>query len=86
MPETDPSITPRCTHCGSDAVIPDVSVAYPVHLYLNRAPDAALNKQTVKGRGEARVCGDCGFVMVFADDPRALWDAHVERLSRQFGR
>ena len=23
MPETDPAITPHCTRCGSDALIPD---------------------------------------------------------------
>lgn len=86
MPETDDALTPRCLHCGSDAVVPDVLTASSVHLYLERAPEAALNKRAVMGTAHARVCSDCGFVMLFADDPGAIWDAYVDRLSRQFER
>ena len=92
MPETDPSITPTCTHCGSDAVIPDAYVydrgdmgtpAFQVG--LNRNPDAVIMKRPERTDLRVRVCGDCGFVSLFAADAAALWAAHVDRLSRQFG-
>ena len=87
MPETHADITPTCPACGSDAIVPDVRVsyggAYTTHVALDQAPDAPLRKQTVTVEASHRVCSDCGFVMLVAGDPRALWDAHVERLSRQ---
>ena len=89
MPETSPEITPRCVKCGSDSMIPGVRVIdrmehdrQPVELGLSTKPDALLFKGEVRVETVARVCGDCGFVEVYAADPAALWDAHVERLSR----
>ena len=93
MPETDPSITPICTHCGSDAMIPDAFL-YPkdsgggtgtLQLGLHRYPDALMLKQTERTDTRVQVCGDCGFVALFSADAGALWAAHVDRLSREFG-
>ncbi|MDT0632721.1 hypothetical protein RQM47_14275 [Rubrivirga sp. S365] len=93
MPETDPAITPTCAHCGSDAVIPDAFL-YPkdsgggtgtLQLGLHRNPSALMLKQTERTDTRVQVCGDCGFVALFSTDARALWDAHVDRLSREFG-
>ena len=91
MPETDPHITPRCLKCGSDGMIPDVRVIdrgesngrQPVDLGLATKPDAVLFKGEVRVETVARVCGDCGFVEVYATDPAALWDAHVDRVARR---
>ncbi len=92
MPETSPGIAPTCSSCGSDALIPDAflfdgtstmngaTTAFGVGVYA--APDALLRKSPATSRASYRVCGDCGFAMLFADDPRALWDGYVERLSR----
>lgn len=88
MPETDPAITPRCTRCDSDAIIPDG------HLYLadlgstrvqvgvERKPTAKVMKSPVRTDIQVRVCGDCGLVEVETADPHALWDAYVDRLAR----
>lgn len=93
MPETDPAVTPRCASCGSDAVIPDAFTfdgksvlngwvgSFGVGVFGN--PDATIRKDPATSRAAYRVCGDCGFVMLFADDPRALWDGYVDRLSRE---
>ena len=89
VPERDPSITPRCAACGSDAVIPDVAPslggAYTIKVALDTRPGVRFKrgKDVVTSSGRARVCGDCGYIMMYADDPRALWDGYVERLSRQ---
>ena len=93
MPETDPAVTPRCVACGSDAVIPDAfrfdgkstmngttrSFGLGVQTDLSRW----FRKKPATSRATYRVCGDCGFAMLVADDPRALWDGYVDRLSRQ---
>lgn len=92
MPETSLDIMPRCASCGSDALIPDAflfdgkstvngtTTAFGVGAYA--APDAILRKSPAISRASYRVCGDCGFAMLFADDPRALWDGYLDRLSR----
>ena len=92
MPETNAAITPVCTRCGSDAVIPDafayvkdVGAVRPQAGVLTK-PEALMMKGPVRTDLRLRVCGDCGLVEVEAADPRALWEAYVERLSREFGR
>ena len=90
MPETDPSITPTCTNCGSDAVIPDAFLyesmeEAEVQVGVYRNPDAMLMKRPERTRMRVQVCGDCGFVALFSTDARALWAAYVDRLSREFG-
>lgn len=90
MPETDPSISPRCTRCGSDAIIPDAflyaegygSAKLSVGVY--KKPDAMVMKGPVRTTLQFRVCGDCGLIEAEADDFRALWAAYVERLAREF--
>ena len=91
MPET--TLTPRCTRCGSDAMIPDAFVHAPdmgsavrLQVGVYRKPDAMVMKSPVRTDLRASVCGDCGFVEVESADPRALWEAYVDRLSRQLGR
>jgi hypothetical protein len=85
MPETDSSITPRCVACGSDAVIldavPSVGGSYTVRVTVYRKPDAKLNKQAISTGGHARVCGDCSFVMIYADEPHVIWDGYIDRLA-----
>ena len=92
MPDTSPEITPTCTRCGSDAIIPDAfayvkdvgSVKPQAGVF--KKPEAVFMKQPVRTDLRLRVCGDCGLVEVEAEDPHALWEAYVERLSNEFGR
>ncbi len=89
MPQTGPDISPRCLKCGSDAMIPDVRVVdrgqnnyrHESELGLQARPDAILFKHEVRVGTWAQVCGDCGFVEMYAADPPALWDAHIDRLA-----
>ncbi len=88
MPET--SITPTCLKCGADAMIPGVRVIdrgesnarSPTELGIQTKPDAMLFKGEVRVTAIARVCGDCGFVEMYATRPGALWDAHVDLIAR----
>ncbi len=90
MPET--TLSPRCTRCGSDALIPDAFVyaegygAGTLSVGVFKKPEAMVMKQPVRTGLQVRVCGDCGFVEAQADDFRLLWQAYVDRLSREFGR
>ena len=94
MPETSPDFSPRCLKCGSDSVIPDVrlidrgdgNARQPTELGVETKPQAILFTGEVRVPTRAQVCGDCGFVEVYAADPAVLWDAYVDRLSREFGR
>ena len=94
MPETSPDLSPRCLKCGSDAVIPDArlidrsesSTRRPAEVGVETKPDAVLFTGEVRTETRARVCGDCGFVEVYAAEPAKLWDAYVDRLSREFDR
>ncbi|MGB3542110.1 hypothetical protein [Rubrivirga sp.] len=90
MPETSSEITPRCLKCDSDAMVPGVrlidrgesNARYPAKVGLVTNPDAILFKGEVRVETEALVCGDCGFVEVYATEPYKIWDAHIDRLSR----
>lgn len=93
MPETDPALTPRCPNCGSDAVIPNAFLRVKdtisearLQVGVYRKPEALVMKGPERVEVGVRVCGDCGFVSAFAEEPRKLWEAYVERLSREFGR
>lgn len=89
MPETDPSITPRCSRCDSDALIPDAffyaegygGAKLSIGVYTK--PNAIMMKGPVRTGLRFSVCGDCGFVEAEAAEPRKLWDAYVDRLARE---
>lgn len=90
MPETSPDPALRCLKCGADSMIPGVQVLdrgesdyrKPTELGLTTKPEAVLFKGEVRSHTTARVCGDCGFVEVYATDPAALWDAYIDRVAR----
>ena len=90
MPETSPEITPTCLKCGSDSIVPAVRVIdrgesdfrKPTQLGVAVKPDAVLFKGEVRVETVARVCGDCGFVEIYATDPAAIWNAHIDRTAR----
>ena len=63
----------------------DGDLRKPAELGVTTKPQALVFKGEVRVPTRAQVCGDCGFVEVYATDPRALWEAYVDRLSREFG-
>lgn len=93
MPERDPQFTPRCLKCGSDSVVPDARLIdrgdadsrKTAEVGVQTNPGAWVFKGEVRVPTRVQVCGDCGFIEVYATDPHKLWEAHVDRLSREFG-
>jgi ribosomal protein L37E len=81
--------TPRCLRCGSDSVIPDARALapdgggsyYPLEVGVQKNPAALVLKGDVRSKTRAQVCADCGFAEVYAVDPEALWQAHLDRIA-----
>lgn len=90
MPETDPAITPVCARCGADAMIPNaflVAKGYGtmgIQVGVNRRPEAKMMKRPVVVDASVSVCGECGAVQMEVTEPDTLWQAHMERLSRNW--
>ena len=86
-------IQKRCAACGSEKIIPLATVrdrvqsaalapisAEPV-IAINTNPHAGILAQRhVLSRIHAWVCGECGYMPLFADDPQELYTAYQEFL------
>ena len=75
-----------CLRCGSSSVIPDAQLADsdgsgfpPSKVEITRRPQAWVFKEPIRVVTRAQVCGVCGYVELFAEDPEALWKAYLER-------
>jgi hypothetical protein len=78
-----------CAKCGSEKIIPLVSVAdqgqysdgrLKAHVgYTN--PEAWIFKGAVSARLKATICGECGHTELTAEDPGALFKAYVKTRS-----
>lgn len=73
-----------CAKCGSAKIIPRVYVSetgpynmtLPVSLMLHENPDAVLFKETFRSGLMARVCGGCGYMELYAEQPGELYAAY----------
>jgi hypothetical protein len=61
----------KCRECGSERIAPNVPVA---------GASVSASASGLLGRLRARVCGDCGFTELHADDPLGLYLAHMRRV------
>lgn len=94
MPSLMPDAPPRCLRCGSDSAIPDVrplsldsnGVHNPLEVGVRKTPDAIVFKGEIRSKTRAQVCADCGFVEVYAVNPEALWQAHLDRIANGWTR
>ena len=76
----------ECAKCGSARVIPDVQIVDQgeysdgqLKARVDSKPQAILFKGAITTRLRGRVCGDCGFVELFVDEPEKLFDAWQHR-------
>jgi len=77
----------QCTKCGSDRVIPDVQIFdqgqySDGHLKarVDTKPAALMFKGTITSSLRGRVCGDCGFVELFVENPASLHAAWQKQM------
>lgn len=93
MPDS-PETLPTCPRCGAEAVIPDARLVdrgdsdarKNAEVGVMRAPEAVLFKDEVRVPLRAQICGECGFVELYAQNPAALWSAYLDRLQRIWDR
>jgi hypothetical protein len=73
-----------CSKCQSDKVIPDVRiidhVGHRISLGVNvyEHPEALIFKGTHSGTLRSQVCGECGYVEIYVENPRELYTVYTE--------
>lgn len=83
-------MTDSCEKCGSNKIIPRAKVidrgeynaAGDLTISVDEKPDAFMFKQRVYASVTARVCGNCGFIEFYADEPEALYSAYQNQEPR----
>lgn len=75
-----------CAKCGSDKIIPRVSLMEKGHLnaidtltiQIHENPDALFFKSTQTGKLHARICGNCGYVETYVDNHEELYSTYMK--------
>ena len=76
----------ECPECGSRKIVkgaklrPGESVL-KVNVVVFEKPDALVFKSGVSSGLKAEICGDCGFLRAYAEEPRQLWSAYEQSIS-----
>ena len=71
----------HCSKCGSDKVIPDASIrdgggmVIAVNVYDH--PDALVFKGAHTSILHTRICGDCGNVESYVQNPQELYSVYL---------
>ncbi len=69
----------KCYKCGSNKIISgarfDDSMAAGgnIQLKINSIPDALIFKGVIKSELRAYLCGDCGYVETYIENPQRVW-------------
>ena len=81
----------NCSKCKSSKVIPkvriidradyNVSTDLTVHVYEN--PEALIFKGASSGILHAWICGECGYVETYVENPGELYSAYLKAKSKQ---
>jgi ribosomal protein S27AE len=76
-----------CARCGSGKIIPRARVinrghfnsdsAGSLHVGVERDPTALFFTGEEQVETSARICGECGYTELFAEDPAALYEAYL---------
>ena len=75
----------ECVRCGSERLIHNKPIgdggkSSARSLYVTigeRDPDALLLKDPVTSDVHATICGDCGSVHLWVDEPKRLWQEYI---------
>lgn len=79
-----------CIKCGSDKIIPQAKVIDrgdynsegDLSISIDEKPDAFIFKQRIRSGITAKVCGSCGFIEFYADEPESLYSAYQNQEPR----
>ena len=76
-----------CPKCTSEKMVPNARVmdrgqnnidAGDLTVVVYEDPDALIFKGSHSAQLSARVCGDCGYTELFAEDPQELYEVYRE--------
>jgi len=70
----------KCGHCGSDKIISNAFVGGEFCVGVMTEPQAYIFKGHESQDATARVCGNCGYIQLFAKNPGALYSAYQQGL------
>lgn len=70
-----------CDKCGSDKVIPQAKVIEDndLSVVVDENPDAVFFKRKTSSGITAKVCGNCGFIELYASDPQSIYSASQDQ-------
>lgn len=77
-------MTQICVKCGSDKIIPQAKVfdrgdsgaEGNLAVSVDEKPDALIFKQRVRSGVTSKVCGNCGFMELYANEPQSIYSAY----------
>ena len=77
----------KCPECDSQKIISDAKMiergdgnaSYFIRVGIDEKPDALFFKQRIHSEVKANVCADCGYIHLYAEDPKTLWSAYQNR-------
>jgi hypothetical protein len=80
-----------CPKCESDKIISDARVLdhahyssdVGLHVAVDENPTAWIMKDTETSKVSAQICGNCGYVELYALDPDALYQAFLASKQNQ---
>lgn len=80
-----------CSKCKSSKVIPkarivdraDYNIATDLTIHVYENPDAMIFKGTHAETLRAWICGECGYVETYVENPQELYTAYLNAKSRQ---
>ncbi len=81
----------NCAKCGSDKIIEDVkaidrgdySSESDFTLAVDEFPDAIMFKQRIRSGVKTEVCGTCGYIEFYANEPQILYAAYQNKLKNK---
>jgi hypothetical protein len=81
----------QCHICQSDNIIPDVQILdqgqysdQKLKVGIDTKPQAILMKGWVRSELKAWICGECGHVELYVDNPRDLYKAYLQKQDALF--
>lgn len=78
----------KCVQCGSTRIIPRAAIIdrdkweRQLTASVCGNPQALIFTDPEYSTLYARICGDCGFTELFAENPSALYDAYLQSQQR----
>ena len=78
----------NCSKCQSSKIIPDVRIVdqmgHSIRLGINvyEHPEALIFKGAHSSALRSRVCGECGYVETYVENPQELYAVYLESQGR----